>query len=308
MSRRGFTLLELVVICGVVSLIVAILLPAVQQAREKARQAGCRANLRQIGIALHSYHDVHRCLPLASLNAVYPKPSPLTPPWPPSNAGGFAWGVFLLPYLDQAPLYAKIEPQGETDGFTDYYARHASIWPGGDQVMPVFRCPSSILPDHAIDVGPALLPVQARGYATADYKGSGEHGIFADLDNAVFHWRGPMRFARIIDGLSQTIAVGESSYPGRAGDIWPHWIGNPGNPNSVMFSAEESSPINCVTSFAGRFWMNAVSDECALSFHPGMAQFLFADGSVRPLPETIDPITYARLGDFKDGKPVSFDF
>lgn len=306
MPRRGFTLLELLVSCAVLAILIALLLPAVQQTREAARRSACRSNLRQIGIALHSYHDVHRCLPLGNLGAVNPRPLPLSPPWPPSPGGGFGWGVFLLPYLDQAALYAKIDPHGEIDPFVAYYARYRMVRSGGDQVVAVFRCPSSVLPEHATDVGPAALPDHARGYATGDYKGSSEYGIFTSLDGAVFHWGGPMRFSRITDGLSQTIAVGESSYPGRAGDIWPHWIGNPGNPSSVMFSAEV--PINCVPSFGGRFWMNAASDQCALSFHPGTVQFLFADGSVHALPETIDRRSYLALADFDDGTPVSIDF
>ena len=308
MRRRGFTILELMVTLSILAIVVALLLPAVQQAREAARQASCRANLRQIGIALHSYHDVHRCLPPAAFGHVNPYPPPQAPPWPPPLAKGFGWGVALLPFLDQAALYARIDPQGEPEAFRGYYAQHGTIRPGGDAVLSVFRCPSSILPSHAVEVGPAPLALYARGYATGDYKASVEHGLFVGIPDAGPGWKGPMRFSRVTDGLSQTIAVGESSYPGQAGDEWPHWIGSPGNGGSVTFEVSTFCPINCVPSFAGRFWMNAKEDECALSFHPGMALFLFADGSVHALPETIDLNVYEALGRINDGTPVSLDF
>ena len=75
-----------------------------------------------------------------------------------------------------------------------------------------------------------------------------------------------------------------------------------------MFGTHITARINCVPSFNGRFWMNAESSECALSFHPGMAHFLFADGSVNALPETIDAHVYEALGGRNDGEVVSYDF
>jgi prepilin-type N-terminal cleavage/methylation domain-containing protein/prepilin-type processing-associated H-X9-DG protein len=305
MNRRGFTILELLVVLAVIGVLVALLLPAVQQARETARRMSCGSNLRQVGLALHGYHDLHNCIPPGVLGGVEPTPVG----W---HADGYAWGTYLLPHLESRPLYAKLNPEADIPVFQGYYARHGTIRPGGETVLAVFRCPSSILPDHAVELGPAPLPPYARGYASSDYKGSRgsnhANGLFNYLDFAVSHGDAPMRFARVTDGLSQTIAIGESSYPGLAGDHWPTWIGSASGSSDVMFVARSSTPINCVPSFADRFWMNAISSDCALSFHPGGAQFLFADGSVHMLPETIDGYVYEALGGRNDGIPVSVEF
>jgi prepilin-type processing-associated H-X9-DG protein len=116
-----------------------------------------------------------------------------------------------------------------------------------------------------------------------------------------------MRWALVRDGLSNTIAVGESSYPGAAGNCWPSYVGSI-QKESALFTTMPTSRINCVPNFTRRFWINATSNTCALSFHPGIANFLFADGSVRPLSQDIDWQTYMRMGDRHDdsGTPVSY--
>jgi prepilin-type N-terminal cleavage/methylation domain-containing protein len=308
MRRNGFTLLELVVILAILGVLAALLLPAVQQARETARLTQCRMNLRQIGIALHHYHDVHDCLP----------PGVIGSPVSDSVSGvigasedGYGWPVYLLPYLDQAPLYSYLNPQGEILAQEGYYREHGRIRPGGDVVLRVFRCPSSLLPGHAVELGPAPMPEFRLGYATSDYKGSrgkDHNGLFLRLWHAVNASASPMRFALVTDGLSQTIAVSESSYPGRIGVKWPMWIGGAGEDEGVLFTTSRHQPINCVPSMAGRFWMNAPEDECALSFHPHVALFLFADGSARPLPEYINGRVYEALGGRNDGRVVEMDF
>src|SRR5262245_48859233 len=98
---RGFTLIELLVVIAIIAILIALLLPAVQQAREAARRTSCKNNLKQLGIALHSYHDAHRTLPPGYLYR------PNTGSTPPSNAAGFSWGAMSLPFLDQANLYQQ---------------------------------------------------------------------------------------------------------------------------------------------------------------------------------------------------------
>ncbi len=303
MPRHGFTLLELLVALAIVAILLALLLPAIQQVREAARRTTCRSHLRQIGIALHSYHDVHRCVP----------PGEVSEWGPPDFGGGWGWGTFLLPYLDQSPLYARLNPQGETDALGKYFAQNARIYPGGETVLEVFRCPSAVLPDHATELGPIPLSVQSVGYATADYKGNMHGGILMALTQLRDAGEVPMRFSDITDGLSQTIAVGEASYPGRSGDQWPQWIGGVLAPQtnshfSVLFAVRRIYPINCVPDFGDRYWIDAKSDLCALSLHRGGAQFLFADGAVRFLSETVDVQLYEALGTRKGGEVVGSEF
>jgi len=265
MRRNGFTIIELLVAISVIGVLVALLLPAVQGAREAARRTACRSNLRQIGIALHNYHDAHRCLPSGAI-FVEPAPQPL-------QGGWWSWGALLLPQLDQSALYSTVNPQGEQFILTSYYQQHGRIIPGGETVLPVFRCPSSTLPDHATSVGPGALPDRILGYATADYKGctggSRSSGLFVSSSGSPSR----IRWSDVTDGLSSTIAVGEGSYPGRSGETWPLWIATYRNFETTF--STRLHPINCgVPSFADRFWMNAVYDDCALSMHPGIAHFL----------------------------------
>ena len=98
-ARRGFTLIELLVVIAIIAILIALLLPAVQQAREAARRSQCKNNIKQIGLALHNYHDTFNKLPAAYylLSASAGSATPVT-----SQAWG--WGTMILPYIDQAPL------------------------------------------------------------------------------------------------------------------------------------------------------------------------------------------------------------
>jgi prepilin-type processing-associated H-X9-DG protein len=140
------------------------------------------------------------------------------------------------------------------------------------------------------------------GYGTSDFKGNagdGGNGLFTNLTT--------VRFRDVTDGLSQTIAIAESSYPGQAGDMWPYWIGimEHWEQNIVMLTW---SRINCVPGFGGQFWMFASGNNCALSLHPGSAHFLMADGAVVSLPETIDRRTYRALARRNDGEVTGISF
>ena len=291
-QRRGFTLIELVAVLAIIGVLVSLLLPAIQQARETARRMGCRNNLKQLGLAIHNYHDIHDCLPLAEL---YTQPGLI-----PGVGGYWSWEVSLLPHLDQSALYRRLNPQGEQQVISNYYLQHGIIIPGGATSLSVFRCPTSILNSHAVDVGPGVLSPHLRGYATTDYKGS-TGGIHR---RGIFLYNQPViRLSDVTDGTSSTIAVGEASYPGQSGEIWPVWLGSFIFNYSTYFVTHHR--MNCVPSFSGRFWVNAESSGCALSLHPGVAQFLFADGSVRTLSQTIDRNVYSNLGDRDDGAVIS---
>ncbi len=105
LRHRGFTLIELLVVIAIIAVLIALLLPAVQQAREAARRTQCKNNLKQIGLALHNYHDVHNKFPMLSST----KPNTANPSWGLQSWEGFSPTVMMLPYLDQAPMYNRYD-------------------------------------------------------------------------------------------------------------------------------------------------------------------------------------------------------
>ncbi len=304
-KHSGFTLIELLVVIAIIAILIALLLPAVQQAREAARRTQCKNNLKQIGLALHNYHDVYRMFPMGAFSAVDDNNG--------CDDDGYGWSVMLLPFIDQGPLFQQL-PMTATaaNGFTtiddprganwcvfkNYFDSNGTIIPGGDTRLSAFRCPSSILPpvipasfqgyDYA--GGSPNSDQPAVGYATTDYKGCvgiNDRGFFAKARDLQEAGRSAgTRIRDVTDGTSNTIAVGESSYAGTDGENIPSWIGLTGRDERVLFKTELPSVINCGTSPTSP--QNAIDDDCAMSFHPGGAQFTLGDGSVRFISENID--------------------
>lgn len=304
-ASRAFTLVELLVVIAIIGVLVALLLPAIQAARETARRATCTNHLKQMGIALHNYHDAHKAFPTGVAGGRVASPE-----------NGFGWAVGLLPYLEEQTLYDQLDPPGEPDIFRTVFDTTGAIMKGGDTVLEVFRCPTSELDSHATHED---LPEYAVGYATSDYKGcngsdaegTGGHGIFCTVKE-LWHnnRRTKLAMKDVTDGLSKTIAIGESAYYSlkQIDDVWgwPFWIGGVVEDESVLFKTNADCPINCeISPIAIAGFATAKDDSCAFSWHAGGAQFLFGDGSVHFLPETIDAPTYESLGNIADGNVVT---
>jgi prepilin-type N-terminal cleavage/methylation domain-containing protein/prepilin-type processing-associated H-X9-DG protein len=293
---HGFTLVELLVVIAIIGILIGLLLPAIQSARESARRAGCGNNLRQFGIELLAYHDVNKRFPTGVYGAE-------TGP----TEKGFGWGTAILPQLEEQRLYDLIAPDWRPDVFRIRFRDTGTIIAGGNAELKVFRCPTSQLPP----LGAAeLMAAFARGYATSDYKacsGFMDRGMFCTVAECIAAGNRTISIQQVTDGLSSTIAVGESAYYAAPEvDKWPFWIGGVVEDESVMFRTDDRNFINCVLGGKSEeSFTTATDDECAFSWHTGGAQFAFGDGSVHFLPETIDFEVYNNLGTKDDGQIVN---
>jgi prepilin-type N-terminal cleavage/methylation domain-containing protein/prepilin-type processing-associated H-X9-DG protein len=311
LRNRGFTLVELLVVIAIIGVLVALLLPAVQSAREAARRQTCLNNLKQQALALHNYHDTFQVLPCGLLGAA----AGLTP-----TDDGFGWASAILPFMEQKALYDKINPTGQAGALRAALNANVTPIPGGETPLKSYKCPSSNLPKVVPDGNWALpgagsYPPSSRlmrGYGVNDYKGAGG-SCFRD-DDGVLGKRSELpwtRFAVITDGLSNTLLTGESSYVTGNGTIiasitvvedWPIWIGGPDTDESIRFNGRTDAIINCQCTPMTMY--RAISDDCAFSWHAGGAQFSFCDGSIRYISQNISTQTWCRLNGRDDGQPL----
>jgi prepilin-type N-terminal cleavage/methylation domain-containing protein/prepilin-type processing-associated H-X9-DG protein len=307
-GTRGFTLVELLVVIAIIGILVALLLPAVQAAREAARRMSCSNNLKQIALAAQNYHDTHKTFPTEGI-------------WYYGNLGNFqqgaqrnfSWLALTLPYLEQTALHGNINFSVPALAGPNAAAMAADV--------PNMLCPS----DEAWENKPGA-PLAPAGLSVTSYAGnSGWHDITRDQDDP---WNGFMpttrtvNFSMIKDGTSNTIAFGEVSTSGYVLDLTvnpqgKYFRGGLGTPlrgqNRIVRAALVATqadgmalpdadgmvrntgwnmrawtgPFVHKPTYASRFGMNTHGPGAA-SKHPGGAQFALADGSVRFISENIE--------------------
>jgi len=343
MPRRridGFTLVELLVVIAIIGVLIALLLPAVQAARESARRSTCANNLKQIGIALLSYHNDAREFP----QGAYTKPTDDA-----NSEDGLGWATRILPQLDQENVYDKIRlsniPGYEQNPWLPgifqaaFNAGKAPIG-GCDTVISTFLCPSVDLPT-TVPMAIFLGKPRARpnsGYGVTHYKASRgycDRGMFlrraeslaplscstidfnrdGTLDTVNKDAYERIRIEDVVDGTSKTIAIGESAYytdnvTDKAN--FPIWAGSWNEDGSILFKTQDV--INCNLGGPRPFPLSAAAldklpdgsgqDDCSFSWHRGGAFFGFVDGSVHFLSDATELRLFAMLGDRLDGQFV----
>ena len=315
MRRRGFTLIELLVVIAIIAVLIALLLPAVQSAREAARRTQCTNNLKQIGLALHNYHNAVGTFPPGLIS----KPGPDG-----DNAGpGWGWAAMILPQIEQGPGYNAINFVQGIEFGANSTARLIKI--------NTFACPSDayFLPQFTVvdattsntTIGTPICDVASSNYVGCVGK-SDPSSLFPysptdsppGRDNAegLFFRNRSIRIAEILDGTSYTLASGEKSQ-NLARATWTGAVTNSAVPLNILQGEDGLSPEggdalviahtgeidgpNSKPAHADQFW----------SLHPGGAQFGFADGSVRFLKEKRPLPIFQALATRAGGEVVSAD-
>lgn len=290
-ERAAFTLVELLVVIAIIGVLIALLLPAVQQAREAARRMSCTNNLKQLGLASHNYHDTFGQFPSGWIipnGGNYP------------NKNYWGWGTFLLPFIEQNALHDKIN-------FSYEWVNSSSIGNpnAGLSTTPLsgFNCPSDVM-------GP--INDKQNGNGTSNYiasygnKGLNTSNYVTGSDRGIFTRNSNVGLRDVIDGTTNTILYGERTgkLVGTSDFKAGLWVG---------VRSGEAGAYNCIGRgpSSATDYVNAINStntwELAHSLHPGGANFALCDGSVSFFPETMNMLTYRYLIQRDDGQVVSID-
>jgi prepilin-type N-terminal cleavage/methylation domain-containing protein len=300
--RSAFTLIELLVVIAIIAILIALLVPAVQKVREAAARTQCANNLKQIGLAVHNFHDAQHFIPYTRLDTFET-----------------CW-VLLLPYLEQQDLYQL------WDFKQTYYNQAAAV---RTAVVPAYYCPSRRkgsdgslvistnddclqpgcgsnpqVPGACGDYAASIGDQTAGGDYYQDQVVSGTPFPLGKCANGMFQYKGPipsryLKFKNVIDGLSNTFMIGEKHIPNYTFTVNPDTSVYNGDNGAAFRQAGTTVPLARSPKDTGaRFG----------SYHSGICQFVFGDAAVHAIDVSIDGNSLANLANRYDGNTITYKF
>jgi len=314
-SRQfGFTLIELLVVIAIIAILIALLLPAVQQAREAARRTQCKNNLKQLGLALHNYHDTFQTFPPGTV-VFGGAASSSSNTWCTTRFSGVnandmpraPWTVLILPYLDETPRYQAFNLEAKFS-IADTVPGLAQNVTQQKKGMPKYQCPSD--PNS----GPGVpnnnyYAVMGGGQTAECAPASNTNRVF--FSNGIFFPNSRTRIGDITDGTTNVFMLGETKYhtlpAGRPDGYAVYWA------SGTYFDSGSAAPWNMAGAL---LQINAIREDPSThdmfgnatrlfgSKHVGGAHFVLGDGSVQFVSENVDLATYRQLAIRNDSLPV----
>ncbi|HLN31657.1 MAG TPA: DUF1559 domain-containing protein [Gemmataceae bacterium] len=309
---KAFTLIELLVVMAVIGVLVGLLLPAVQKVREAANLISCKNNLKQIGLAMHNYHDAMSSFPVGYFD---PTPWPLNGQTPQGldHGPGWGWGAFLLPYLEQTPLYDQINFSVDVGDPSMASVRST--------FLKVFSCPSDVHPQNTFTISSNPLATNVTTppnpcswvLASGNYVAcNGNDGVdcFCTPPHTGSFLRAIQGFRTkdIVDGLSNTFFVCD-----RPSSLsYSSWVGCPtGAANPFLMSpgnyGAETTLVMCHAGPTGPNSPGVFDADSTWSPHMVGVPYLFGDGSVHFISNNIDIATWMALATRAGSEAINGD-